>query len=98
MGQAAVRFGDMTSHGTPLNASPGSTNVLIGGKPAWRALIDVHICPLFSGNVPHIGGVVPQASTTVFINGSPAVRMNDDVMENGLTNKIVSGEVTVLIG
>lgn len=98
MGLAAVRIGDNTSHGTPLGPGPGSHNVLIGGMPAWRAGVDMHTCPLFTGTAPHIGGVILQASTTVFINGSPAVRMNDQIMESAGPNTIVSGEATVLIG
>ena len=42
----AARVGDMTAHGTPLTPGPGSTNVLIGGMPAWRATADFHNCPL----------------------------------------------------
>jgi uncharacterized Zn-binding protein involved in type VI secretion len=34
----AARTGDPTSHGSPLAPGPGSTTVLIGGMPAWRAL------------------------------------------------------------
>ncbi len=37
-GPPAARTGDMTSHGTPLSPGPGSLNVIIGSKPAWRAL------------------------------------------------------------
>lgn len=28
----------MTAHGSPLAPGPGSTNVLIGGMPAWRGM------------------------------------------------------------
>lgn len=98
MGQAAARLGDMTSHGTPLSGAPGSNNVLIGGKPAWRVGIDIHTCPLVSGNVPHVGGVVSVGSNTVLINGSPATRMGDIITEAGAPNSIASGEATVLIG
>jgi len=98
MGQAAARLGDNTSHGTPLASGPGSPNVLIGGMPAWRVGIDMHSCPLVTGTVPHVGGVVSIGSTTVFINGSPAARMGDKIMEAGAPNSIVSGETTVLIG
>lgn len=35
---AAARLTDMTSHGSPLNTGPGSTNVFIGKLAAWRAL------------------------------------------------------------
>lgn len=39
MGQPAARVGDPTTHmSLPLMPGPGSTNVFIGGKPAWRAL------------------------------------------------------------
>jgi len=43
-------------------------------------------------------GVVSLGSTTVLINGSPAVRMNDQVIESRPPNTILSGETTVLIG
>jgi len=98
MGQAAARLGDSPSHGTPLSPGPGSTNVLIGGQPAWRAGQDTHYCPLSTGIVPHGIGLVSQGSSTVLINGTPAVRMNDKVIESGLPNTILSGETTVLIG
>ncbi|MHC5109029.1 MAG: PAAR domain-containing protein [Planctomycetota bacterium] len=34
---AAARIGDPTSHGPALAPGPGSSDVLIGGQPAWRA-------------------------------------------------------------
>ncbi|WP_323190543.1 PAAR domain-containing protein [Halostella sp. PRR32] len=93
----AARLGDQTAHGTPLTGS-ASSNVLIGGKPAWRAIADVHSCPLTSGIVPHVGGSVAMGSTTVFVNKMPAARMGDTVVENGPPNKIASGCPTVFIG
>lgn len=98
MGQPAARIGDQTSHGTPLGPGPGSVNVLIGGRPAWRAGTDFHACPLFNGPfVPHVGGVVAVGSPTVLIGGLPAVRQGDLVAE-APPNAIVLGELTVLIG
>lgn len=98
MGKPAARIGDMTSHGTPLIPGPGSPNVLIGGRPAWRATIDLHVCPLVTGLVPHVGGTVLVGSPTVFINGLPAVRLGDQIVESGPPNTIIAGEFTVLIG
>jgi len=98
MGQPAARLADMTAHGTPLVPGPGSTNVLIGGKPAWRANIDFHTCPLFTGLVPHVGGVVTLGSVTVLINGMAAVRQGDQIIENAPPNVVAQGEPTVLIG
>ena len=97
MGLPAARIGDPTSHGTPLAPGPGSVNVFIGGRPAWRAVADFHACPLFNGTVPHVGGVVTPGSPTVLIGGLPAARQGDVVAE-APPNAILLGEVTVLIG
>ena len=98
MGQPAARVGDPTSHGTPLSPGPGSANILIGGKPAWRAGSDFHTCPLVTVLVPHVGGVVAAGSVTVLINNLPAARLGDQVVEVGPPNAIAQGEPTVLIG
>lgn len=98
MGQAAARVGDSTSHGTPLAPGPGCATVLIGGKPAWRAGSDTHVCPLADGPKPHVGGVVAMGSTSVMIGGLPAARMGDQVVEAGAPNAIAVGDPTVLIG
>lgn len=95
---AAARVGDLTSHGTPLGPGPGSPTVLVGGMPAWCALADVHTCPLVTGVVPHVGGVVAVGSLTVLIEGRSAARMGDQVVEAGPPNAIVAGCPTVLIG
>ncbi|ELY72813.1 PAAR domain-containing protein [Natrinema pallidum] len=95
--QPAARVGDQTAHGTPLTGT-GSPNVLIGKRPAWRALADVHTCPLTTGPVPHVGGTVTKGSTSVLINKMPAARMGDTIVESGPPNTIVSGCSTVMIG
>jgi uncharacterized Zn-binding protein involved in type VI secretion len=94
----AARVGDTTSHGSPLAPGPGSANVLIGGMPAWRAGADMHTCPLSTGPVPHVGGMVALGSTTVLINNLPASRQGDQIVESGPPNAIAMGCPTVLIG
>jgi uncharacterized Zn-binding protein involved in type VI secretion len=94
----AARLGDMTSHGTPLGPGPGSPNVLIGSMPAWRATADFHTCPLVTGTVPHVGGVVTMGSATVLINNLPAARQGDMIVESGPPNSIVMGCPIVMIG
>jgi uncharacterized Zn-binding protein involved in type VI secretion len=94
----AARMGDMTAHGTPLSPGPGSTNVLIGGMPAWRATADMHTCPLVTALVPHVGGVVAMGSVTVMINSLPAARQGDIITESGPPNSITMGCPTVIIG
>jgi uncharacterized Zn-binding protein involved in type VI secretion len=41
MGRPAARAGDPMTHGVPLGPGPGSADVLIGLRPAWR-LGDLH--------------------------------------------------------
>jgi len=96
--QPAATVGSQTSHGTPFAPGIGSVNILIGGKPALRVGIDSHVCPLFDGPKPHVGGVVSIGSLTVFFNSIPAVRVGDFIVEAGLPNAIIFGENTVLIG
>ena len=98
MGQPAARLGDQTSHGTPLAPGIGSVNVLIGNKPAWRAVADFHACPLVDGLKPHVGGVVAVGSTSVLINGLPAARQGDQERAIALQEESLLGEPTVLIG
>jgi len=94
----AARVGDLTSHGTPLGPGPGSVDVIIGGLPAWRAASDTHVCPLVTGIVPHVGGVVAMGSLTVVINNLPAARQGDMVVEVGPPNAIAMGCPLVEIG
>src|ERR1700733_1864156 len=44
--------------------------------PAAR-LTDFHVCPLFNGPQPHIGGPVVVGCPTVLIGGLPAARVTD---------------------
>ncbi|OGW50260.1 MAG: hypothetical protein A2078_16045 [Nitrospirae bacterium GWC2_57_9] len=95
---AAARVGDMTSHGKPLAPGTGSANVLIGGMPAWRVGMDSHTCPLVDGMKPHAGGVVAKGSSRVMINGCPAARQGDQIVEAGPPNSISAGCLKVQIG
>jgi uncharacterized Zn-binding protein involved in type VI secretion len=76
----------------------GSPNVYIGGLPAWRAIIDVHKCPVSTPQT-HGGGFVANGSLTVLINNMSAVRQGDKVVEvGGGPNAITLGCPTVIIG
>jgi uncharacterized Zn-binding protein involved in type VI secretion len=101
-GLLAARVGDLTAHGNPLTplvpGVMGSPNVLIGKLPAWRSIVDVHVCPLANGPQPHVGGVVLAGSITVLINGMSAVRVGDKITEAGSMNAIMAGCPTVQIG
>ena len=60
---------------------------------------DIHSCATPLPIPPHGPGVVIDGSQTVLINNLPACRMGDTVLEAvGPPNKIVKGEMTVIIG
>jgi hypothetical protein len=64
-----------------------------GGTP------DIHACVTPLPIPPHGPGVVVDGSKTVSINGLPACRLGDTIVEAvGPPNKIVKGEMTVIIG
>ena len=99
----AARVNDPTTHGAPLSPGPGAINVLIGGMPAWRALVDQHACPAVSISGADGVGSVQVGSPTVLINGQMASRMGDIVVEvpgaaMGPVNPIIMGCPTVIIG
>jgi len=99
----AARVADPTTHGAPLSPGPGSTDVLIGGMPAWRAMIDQHACPVVSITGPDGVGMVMMGSPTVLIDYMMACRLGDIVVEvpglaMGPMNPIVMGCPTVIIG
>ena len=96
MGQPAARMGDLTAHGGSIVM--GLPTVLIGKMPAAR-VSDMHVCPLVTGVVPHVGGpILPPGSLTVLIGKLPAARVGDMVTCTGPPDTIAMGCMTVLIG
>jgi len=68
------------------------------GMPAAR-ITDMHICPMLTVLVPHVGGpILPPGGVTVLIGGLPAARMGGMAVCVGLPDTIVKGSATVLIG
>ncbi len=60
---------------------------------------DMHVCPMVTGTVPHVGGpVIPPGEATVLIGGMPAARVGDMCTCTGPPDSIVMGSTTVLIG
>jgi uncharacterized Zn-binding protein involved in type VI secretion len=60
---------------------------------------DIHTCATPLPIPPHGPGVVIDGSATVLINNLPACRLGDTILEAlGPPNKIVKGEMTVIIG
>ena len=64
--------------------------------PAAR-LTDMHVCPMVTVLVPHVGGpIVGPGAPTVLIGGLPAARMTDMATCVGPPDMIVMGSPTVL--
>ncbi len=66
--------------------------------PAAR-ITDMHVCPMVTGVVPHVGGpIVGPGAPTVLIGGLPAARVTDMAVCVGPPDVIVTGAANVLIG
>ncbi|MFA1263955.1 PAAR domain-containing protein [Xanthomonas axonopodis pv. fascicularis] len=66
-------------------------------QPAAR-LTDLHVCPMVTGVVPHVGGpIISPGAPTVLIGGLPAARLGDMAVCVGPPDSIVAGAPTVLI-
>ncbi len=67
--------------------------------PAAARTGDMHVCPMTTGTVPHVGGpALPGANATVLIGGMPASVIGDRCVCTGPPDTIVKGSATVLIG
>lgn len=68
------------------------------GMPAAR-LMDHHVCPMFDGPKPHVGGPISgPCAVTVITNGMPQARVSDMCVCVGPPDVIVRGSATVLVG
>lgn len=66
--------------------------------PAAR-ITDLHVCPMVTGVVPHVGGpILPPCCPTVIIGGMPAARVSDMAFCAGGPDVIAVGSATVIIG
>ncbi len=66
-------------------------------QPAAR-VGDMHVCPMVTGLVPHVGGpILPPGGMTVLIGGMPAARVGDMAVCAGPPDVIALGSFTVLI-
>ncbi len=67
------------------------------GMPQAR-VTDMHVCPMVTGIVPHVGGpILPPAAITVLVGGLPAARVSDMAVCVGPPDVIALGSFTVLI-
>ena len=66
--------------------------------PAAR-IGDMHVCPMVTGIVPHVGGpILPPGGIPILIGGMPAARVGDMATCVGPPDVIALGSFKVLIG
>lgn len=65
--------------------------------PAAR-IGDMHVCPMVTGVVPHVGGPVVAGLPTVLIGNMPAATATKQATCVGPPDTIAKGSATVLIG
>ena len=59
----------------------------------------MHVCPMFTGPVPHVGGpIIGPGAPTVLIGMLPAAAVGDMVTCVGPPDAIIKGSATVFIG
>lgn len=67
------------------------------GQPAAR-ITDMHVCPMLTGPVPHVGGpIIGPGAPTVLIGKMPAAVMGDMATCVGPPDSLILGSPKVLI-
>jgi uncharacterized Zn-binding protein involved in type VI secretion len=95
MGMPACTITSMTAHGGTVVV--GFPQVLINFMPASR-IGDMHVCPMVTGVVPHVGGPFILGSMTVLVGFMPQSRVTDQLVCVGPPDVAVMGAMTVLVG
>ena len=68
------------------------------GKPAAR-VTDLHTCPMVTGLVPHVGGlIIPPCQFNVLTCMMPQARITDMAICVGPMDMIILGAFTILVG
>ncbi len=64
--------------------------------PASR-ITDMHVCPMVTGIVPHVGGPIALGCFTVLTGAMPQARVTDMCVCVGPPDMIAKGSATVLV-
>ena len=91
----AARITDPTAHGGLVTV--GFPTVLIGGMPASR-IGDMHVCPMVTVLVPHVGGPFILGSFTVLVGSMPQSKVGDMLVCVGPPDSLIMGCPTVQVG
>jgi uncharacterized Zn-binding protein involved in type VI secretion len=61
-------------------------------------MTDMHVCPMVTGIVPHVGGPIMLGCFTVLTGSLPQARVTDMAVCVGPPDMIALGSFTVLVG
>ncbi|WP_310497850.1 PAAR domain-containing protein [Sandarakinorhabdus sp.] len=67
------------------------------GPPAAR-ITDMHVCPMVTGIIPHVGGPIALGCFTVLTGMLPQARVGDMAVCVGPPDTIALGSFTVIVG
>ena len=68
------------------------------GMPAAR-VTDMHVCPMVTGVVPHVGGpILPPGQITVLVGAMPAAKVTTMCTCVGTPSLVAMGSFTTLVG
>jgi uncharacterized Zn-binding protein involved in type VI secretion len=95
MGTPAARIMDPTAHGGMVTL--GYPTVMIGNMPASR-IGDMHVCPMVTGVVPHVGGPFILGAFNVLVGMMPQSRVGDMLVCVGPPDTLIMGCPTVMVG
>jgi uncharacterized Zn-binding protein involved in type VI secretion len=95
MGMPACTITSQTAHGGIVMV--GFPTVLINFMPASR-IGDMHVCPMVTGIIPHVGGPFILGSPTVLVGFVPQSRVTDQLVCVGPPDIAMMGAETVLVG
>ena len=68
----AARVSDTSAHGCPLVPGPGSTNVFIGGKPAWRGVGAAAVAAIVAAASAALSKIMEAQAAATAAQGTPA--------------------------
>jgi len=94
-GFPAARISDLTAHGGTV--AVGCPTVMMDFLPASR-IGDMHVCPMVTVLVPHVGGPFVLGSFTVLVGGVPQSRVTDMLICVGPPDILAMGSPTVMVG
>ena len=92
----AARVSDTCQHGGVI-MPPGAVKTMVEMLPAAR-VTDMHVCPMVTGVVPHVGGPVITGAFTIMIEMLPATRVMEKLVCVGPPDMIAKGASKTFYG